>query len=474
MRDREAVARFFEAVVWQDPRPYAARAASAQRAVAALLASVGNPHLGLQVIHVAGSKGKGSTALLTEAILRAAGLRVGTFTSPHLTWWGERFRIDGRDAADDLLATALAALRPAVMRACAAGEPPGFFDVATAAALWLFSQVGVDVAVVEVGLGGTLDATNIVSPRVSCITSIEHEHVDKLGDTLALIAAHKAGIIKPGVPVVLGALPAEAASVAMARAVELGAPLWRLGDALQVAISDEPESRGRVADRHAAPAAAHPPGMRLHLRLDHGRGHAGAPSGMAEGMEGVEEIHDVVLPLVGRHLAHNAALAFACVACSGLLGRVALAAAVRHGFADVCLPGRVEIVARQPWVIVDGAHTSASAAALVDVLERLPHRRRLLVLSASSGKDLPALLVPLLPGAAFVVATCADATRSLPAEAVAEAVVRLRPDLECRCVASPAAALHAALAEAAPQDMVCVTGSVYVAGAVRAAFSGMR
>lgn len=459
-------------MVWHDPRPYAARAPTAQRAVAALLASVGNPHLDLQVIHVAGSKGKGSTALLAEAILRAAGLRVGTFTSPHLTWWGERFRIDGRDADDDLLAAALAALRPAVLRACAAGEPPGFFDVATAAAMWLFARTGVEVAVVEVGLGGMLDATNIVSPRVSCITSIEREHADKLGDTLALIAAHKAGIIKPGVPVVLGALPAEAASVARARATELGAPLWQLGDALQVAISDESESPGRAGDRHAAPAAPSP-GMRLHLRLERGRGHAGAPSGV-EGVERVEEIHDVDLPLAGRHLAHNAALAFACVACSGLLGGAALAAAVRHGFADVRLPGRVEILARQPWVIVDGAHTPASAAALVEVLERLPHRRRLLVLSASSGKDLPALLAPLLPGAAVVVASCADATRSLPAEVVAEAVVRLRPDLECRCVASPGAALHAALAEAAPQDMVCATGSVYVAGAVRAAFPGMR
>jgi dihydrofolate synthase/folylpolyglutamate synthase len=188
--------------------------------IRALLDRLGAPERGLSVIHVAGSKGKGSTALFAESVLRAAGARVGTFTSPHLERWTERFRIDGDGGAADRLAAAVAELRPHVdaLRDAGGDTVPSFFDATTAAALLLFRDLRVDHAVLEVGLGGRLDSTNAVAPAVCCITSIELEHTDLLGDTLAAIAGEKAGILKPGVPAVCGELPREAFAVVERRA----------------------------------------------------------------------------------------------------------------------------------------------------------------------------------------------------------------------------------------------------------------
>ena len=192
-----------------DPRPYQTRARLAQLPVRALLSRVGNPEATLRVVHIAGSKGKGSTALYLEAILHAAGLGTGTFTSPHLQRWTERLRIDARESTEAEFAALLARLQPHV-RALQLEDEDGaasFFDVLTAAAFLLFAQRGVDCAIVEAGIGGRLDATNVVQPRVSCITSLELEHTDKLGTHIAAIAEEKAGIIKKGVPVVVGPLP---------------------------------------------------------------------------------------------------------------------------------------------------------------------------------------------------------------------------------------------------------------------------
>ena len=168
----------------------------------ALLARLGDPQAPLRVLHVAGSKGKGSTALLAEAVLGAAGERVGTFTSPHLERWTERVRIGGAEVADAALAAAVETVRPHV-EALQGGAPervPSFFDATFAAALVCFRDAGVDRAIVEVGLGGRLDSTNVVAPQATAITSIELEHTDKLGATLAAIAGEKAGILKPGAP----------------------------------------------------------------------------------------------------------------------------------------------------------------------------------------------------------------------------------------------------------------------------------
>jgi dihydrofolate synthase/folylpolyglutamate synthase len=305
--------------------------------IRALLARTGEPHDRLHVLHIAGSKGKGSTALLCEALLREAGVSTGTFTSPHLERWTERFRLDGREVPGDALAAVLSTLRPHVEALREGPEPPSFFDVTTAAAFQLFADAGVEAAVVEVGLGGRLDSTNVVAPAVCCITSIELEHTERLGDTLAAIAGEKAGIVKSGIPLVVGALPAEAAAVVEARARELACPLARLGHELRVELLDEriDGSRFRFAD--------------------------GAFSAELE------------LAAPGRHQVSNAALALASVRRLDRRGERWRGVAER-AFPRIVLPGRVEICARAPWIIVDGAHTECRVVAVTSCCPFRPGR----------------------------------------------------------------------------------------------------
>jgi len=387
----------------------------------------------LAAVHVAGSKGKGSTALLTEALLRAAGRRVGTFTSPHLEGWTERFRIDGEEVRGERLAAAVARLRPHVeaLRAEDASLAPTFFDALTAAALLLFHEARVDHAVLEVGLGGRLDSTNAVLPRVACVTTIELEHTDRLGATLAAIAGEKAGIAKPGVPLVVGALPGEALEVVLERARALCAPVARLGCELEARV-----------------LAEGPDGQRVWLR------------------DGADEV-EAELPALGPHQAENAALAWACARRAAGLDAAAAAEAARQGLARAELPARIELLSREPLVIVDAAHTAASARALARVLAAFPRRRTHLVLSVSAGKDLAAILEACLPLASEVTLTRAEPKRSLEPTEIAAAARAAAPDLPLRVVPNPHLALRAAAEALGPGDCLCVTGSVYLAGLAR-------
>ncbi len=400
--------------------------------IRALLRHLDHPERDLPALHIAGSKGKGSTALLSEAVLRAAGRRVGTFTSPHLETWTERFRIDGRDVEGSTLARVIDRMRPHV-DALRAGDPalaPSFFDVTTAAALVLFREAAVDFAVLETGLGGRLDSTNVCVPAVTCVTSIEFEHTEQLGSRLGEIAAEKAGILKPGVPVVLGPLPAAARSVVLARALEVGSPVVELGAALRFELREESLD-----------------GLRLHLEDD------------ALDVE-------VRVPVLGAHQAVNAALAVACV--RRVLGTEdSLSSAVVRGLAAVALPGRVEVLERDPTLIVDSAHTAASARALADSLSRHPRRRTRLVLSISAGKDVASILEALLPIATGVIVTGAESARSLPPGEIAAAVRAAAPDLPLDVIANPHFAVREARKGLGPGDFLCATGSVYLAGIAR-------
>ncbi len=401
-----------------------------------LLARVGDPQRRLSVVHIAGSKGKGSTALLTEAVLRAAGERVGTFTSPHLEHWTERFRIDGRDVDGAALAAAVETLRPhiASLRDEDPATAPTFFDATTAAALLLFAEARLDRAVLEVGLGGRLDSTNVVDPAVACVTTIELEHTDKLGATLAAIAAEKAGIVKAHRPVVVGALAPEAEAVVLERARALEAPARVLG-----------------RDFHVGVQRADLDGLVLQLR---------------DGDVSVE----ASLPVLGTHHAANAALALACARALGH-GGAALATAVQRGFASAKLRGRIEVLGRAPWIVVDGAHTAASARALAAALTAVPRAATHLVLSISAGKDLVAILAALVPIADQVTVTRAEAARSLDPAEVAAAVRAARPGLALRVVPNPHLALRAAR-EASPRDgLLVATGSIYLAGIARRLWS---
>jgi dihydrofolate synthase/folylpolyglutamate synthase len=426
-----AAEAYLEGLINLERGPSYAGARLSLAPIRALLGRIGNPERGLCVLHIAGSKGKGSTALLAEALLRAAGLRVGTFTSPHLERWTERFRSDGREVTGERLADAVERLRPAVDALRAGDDPPSFFDATTAAALLLFAEERLDVAVVEVGLGGRLDSTNAVAPAVTCITTIELEHTDKLGHTLALIAAEKAGIVKPGVPLVTGALAAEAAAVVEARARELGAPLARVGSEIELAVCEEMLEATRFCSRDG--------GFDCELTL-------GA---------------------TGAHQAANAALALAAVRRLGLVGDEALREAARAAFARPALPGRVEIVSRSPFVLIDGAHTEESARALAHVLASIPRRSAHLVVSISAGKALAAICAALAPQADRVTITRAEPLRSLTPGEVAEAFRAAAPGLELRIVPNPHLALRAAREATGAEDLLCATGSFYLAGIAR-------
>ncbi len=405
--------------------------------IRALLERLGHPERGLRVLHIAGSKGKGSVALLAEALLTAARLRVGTFTSPHLERWTERFRIAGREVAGETLAAAVETLRPHV-EALRMGPPetqPTFFDATTAAALSLFRTQHVDCAILEVGLGGRLDSTNVVAPAVTCITSIELEHVQRLGSTLAAIAAEKAGIVKPAVPIAIGRLLPEAVDVVRERAAAQGAPLFQLGKDFAAVV----ECEGLDG---------------LVLRFEE--------EGFACRME---------LPLLGRHQVDNAALALACARRLVSASEVDWRAAVARAAPDLRLPGRLEVLTRKPWIVVDCAHTAASATALAGILATIPRRRAHLVFSISADKDLVAVLSPLLVGIDELTLTRADPVRSCDPEIVAESARRLSSDVKLSVVPDPDLALRTAREKLASDDLLCAAGSVYLAGIARRLFA---
>lgn len=426
--------------------PASTRARFDLTAIGALLKRLGDPHQGLSVLHVAGSKGKGSTCLMAEAILRAGGERVGTFTSPHLERWTERFRIDGAEVEGGELARAVETIRPHVetMQAEDPDGAPTFFDVTTAAALLLFSRMDLDRVILEVGLGGRLDSTNIVEPASTCVTQIELEHTAQLGHTRAAIAAEKAGILKPGVPVVMGRLEASAAEVVVARAQEVGAPCFRLG--------------------HEFDATALEPGF---------EGWDACPEGAVQGFlfkdtEGLER--PMGLSVLGSHQIQNAALALAAVfQLPGWVGEDRGSEA-RAGLMEAHLPGRVEIVARNPVVLIDSAHTSESAAALGRVLETMPSTRRRFVLSMSREKSVEAVLAHLISPESEVWITRADAYRSLPVDELRAFCERVAPGCRIVCEEDPRAALSQARGGMEESDLLCCTGSVYLAGIAREVF----
>ncbi len=402
-----------------------------------LMERLGDPQADLSVIHLAGSKGKGSTGLMAEALLGAAGERVGTFTSPHLERWSERFRIDGREVTGELLAEAVERIAPHIdaLREEDPRRAPSFFDALTAIALLLFSEAKVDRCVFEVGLGGRLDSTNVITAAVSCITNIEFEHTQQLGNTLAEIASEKAGILKSGVPAVIGDLRDEAAEVVEARARELGAPVARLGRDFDFEVLDR-DLEGQS------------------IRLTDGSLRV-----------------DVRIAALGSHQACNAALALACVArAPGVVQGEPLIEAAERGFAASRLPGRVELIGRAPWLLVDSAHTGASAAALAAVLRRIPRRRSHLVLSISAGKDADAILRHLLPEVNVVTVTRAEPVRSLSPSEIATAIRAAAPGVSIQVVPDPQLALRAAREELGAEDLLCVSGSIYLAGIARRVF----
>jgi dihydrofolate synthase/folylpolyglutamate synthase len=397
-----------------------------------LLSRLGNPHLKVKTVHIAGTKGKGSTAAMIASALAVDGYTTGLYTSPHLTDIRERFRIDGCLITRAELADLVRRLKPevtAVNRRAAYGQLTTF-ELLTALGFCHFAAKGVDFQVVEAGLGGRLDATNVVSPEVGVITTISLDHTEVLGDSLAAVAAEKAGIIKPGMTVVSAPQPPAAARVIEETCLKQGAGLIRVGT--------------EVSWRR--------------LSLDEG-------SQLLE-IKGRRNRYRVSLPLLGSFQQVNAATAVAALEALAEKGFDISQEAVTEGLGSVSWPGRFQIIRRRPAIVLDGAHNPAAAAGLVaslrDYFNRQPAGQAILVFGTSVDKDLAGIVAALSPYFSRVIVT-----RSRHPRAMAGAPVEAefsRYGLEVEGAASVAGALKRALALAGEEDIICVTGSLFVVG----------
>lgn len=402
------------------------------RRMEALLELVGNPHLGRITVHIAGTKGKGSTAAMIAAVLQASGYQVGLFTSPHLCTFRERLRINGQPIQEDTFSDLVKELRSAV---AAYHREPRWgllttFELTTALAFLAFQRADATAQVLEVGMGGRLDATNVVpKPDLCIITPISYDHTQVLGNTLTAIAGEKAGIIKPGVPLVIAPQPKEARTVFARRCYELNAPLLDVTRQAKCArIELDAERQGQWCS----------------FRLQR--------SG-----------YQLWLPLLGRVQIENAATAILGVETLRDRGVTIQYKAIEQGLAAVRWPGRLQVLQQEPLLVVDGAHNGASAARLQETLaEDFGYRRRILVIGVSSDKDIAAIAEALGPGAGHVIATCAQTPRAASPETVADAFSACQVAVET--AQSVAEALERAKALAAHDDLICVTGSLFIVG----------
>jgi dihydrofolate synthase/folylpolyglutamate synthase len=395
-----------------------------------LASSLGNPQQKYPTIHVAGTKGKGSVSVMCASTLRAAGYRVGLYTSPHLDDYAERIQIDSEFIPHADFVSIVEEIKPYVK------EIPELttFEITTALALLYFAKKNVTAAVIEVGLGGRLDATNVLTPKVSVITSISYDHTHLLGDTLTLIAGEKAGIIKTGVPVVVSPQKEEARVVIERVAHECSAPLVQVGqDYLFEAISHSLEGQE----------------MRVWAR---------------ENPE--SSTVTLTIPLLGDHQVANAATAYAVLETANQNGLSIPLEAIRTGFADVFWPGRFEIVNGSPPVILDCAHNRDSAEKLGFTLnEYYPKRPVVMIFGASEDKDILGMFAELMPMVREMIAVKSFHPRAIEPEKLVEMALLYK--CPAQIIHSIPEAMEKALHEAGENGLVLVTGSIFVVAEAR-------
>jgi dihydrofolate synthase/folylpolyglutamate synthase len=402
--------------------------------ITALVASLGHPERAFRTVHVAGTNGKGSVTAMVDAALRAAGFKSARYTSPHLVDIRERFVVGGRPVSREALAAAVAHVRDHVDALRAAGAlavQPTFFEVTTAVAFELFRRAGAEIAVIEVGLGGRLDATNVVVPVAGAITSIAFDHQQYLGRTLREIAAEKAGIIKPGVPVVAGRVPPEADETIERVAEERGAALIRAWDGVDM-VRLQPDSRGE----------------RVRLRTP------------------IHDYGEIDIALKGAHQIGNAVVAVRLLELLDVP-----APAILDGLAHVSWPGRLELrrLAGGREAILDAAHNPAGAAALASYLQEQSGHKPPLVFGAMRDKDVDDMFRALLPAVSALIATRTSNPRAADPATLAERARAIAPEIRVTVEPSPRDALAAAW-RLAPR--VVVAGSIFLVGDVMREMDG--
>jgi dihydrofolate synthase/folylpolyglutamate synthase len=409
----------------------------------ALLHRLGNPHEKLKTVHVAGSKGKGSTCAMLASVLRCAEFKVGLFTSPHLTDVRERIQINGRLIKRDDLAALMAEIKPAVEALESVGDAPTFFEVGTALGFLHFFRKSCDIAVIEVGLGGRFDSTNVLTPLVSIITSISLDHTQMLGETVEEIAFEKAGIIKPGVPVISGVTEPGPRAVIERIAKECGSPMSQLG--INYSFSR----------RQFKPYISMP------FNYTHHR-----PSFFHTIVTTPIRQWEFWVRLQGEHQSNNAAVAVAALENLKAQGIEVTEEEISAGFKNVNWPARFEFFGTEPRAIVDCAHNVASAKALVETLREtaLPPGQ-VLIFAASADKDIPGMFRVLVPHfRRFYLTRYQQSTRAVSPD---ELAAMLPAEVERVICSTPVDAWRTAVADATPETLVVIAGSVFLAGEIR-------
>ena len=396
---------------------------------------LGFPQKDLSFCHITGTKGKGSVTYMLGAILQEAGLKVGLFTSPHLVALEERMSINGepieKNALRDLLNDAYETLEE--MKAKWGARAPTFFEIITALALLYFARGNVDMVVLEVGLGGRLDSTNIVTPLASSVTPISLDHTQLLGGTIEKIAYEKAGIIKKDVPVISAPQEPQALEVIEDIARKRGAPLYLVGREIEIILRDGRFDIKTWRDRY----------------------------------------NDLSLPLLGRHQRINAAVAIGMLEVLKETGVLKIGEGeVKRALENIRIPGRIEVVSQKPTIVLDSAHNVASVQVLVDALrENLKWDRLILCFAAAKDKDISGMLRLLIPLANEAVFTTTGNPRSASTEDLAEAVSSFKA-IPITQEANPLKAFELAEARAGANDLILITGSFYLAGKIKEGLKG--
>jgi dihydrofolate synthase/folylpolyglutamate synthase len=425
-----------EAVEWL----FSIRRLGAERTlepVYGLLKPLGDPYKSFKSIHVTGTNGKGSTSAMIASILRAAGYKVGLFTSPHLMEFTERIVVDGEQIPRADVVRLLERIRPIVEELHKGPEPirPLFFDIVTAMAFKYFKEVCVDFAVLEVGMGGRLDATNVVQPLVSVITNVSLEHTEVLGNTVLEIAREKGGIIKPGGVLVTATQDDEVYALFKEICGRLGSRIFRVGKDITF------------------------------------RKGISSLEGQSLRIKGLRGSYDLFTPLLGDHQLLNASAAVGAVEALSFSGVDVPAEAIARGLREVRWPGRLEVMQRRPLVVLDSAKDAEAMRALKEAVKGFRHRRLIVVVSISSDKNIP-LMIGYLTEVAdrFIVTTHSVMGRAARPNIIVDEVTR--HGKPCEVIAGVDEAVDRAISLAGEDDMVLVTGSVFLVGEARRRWLG--
>lgn len=396
-----------------------------------ILAALGNPHKKIRTVHVAGTKGKGSTCHMIAAMLQNAGYKTGLYTSPHIVELRERIVVDGRMISEAEFTRLMARIAPVVSRL--QRDEPTFFEILTAAAFLSFAQHKVDMAVIETGLGGRLDSTNVIKPEVCGIVSISYDHIAQLGNTLEKIAEEKAGIFKPGVPVISAPQVPAVRRVLKKAAERVGCPIRFVGEDIEFSYRFE---SSRASGPHTRVCMATPTTRFDHLRV----------------------------PLLGEHQAHNCGVALGMIDALREAGHQIPEQDAIDGLAKVQIQGRLELIRDMPRTIVDAAHNAASVAALMRAIgQNISYDSMVVIFGCCQDKDIDGMLSQLQLGADKVIFTSAGTPRSVPPQELHARFVEKSQKM-AQIGETLEDAYRIACKSVTREDLICITGSVYLVG----------